>query len=98
MDSHWEKVKQNFKTRLAPSAYQLWIEPLQVSQSDSGEIILECPNPFFLHWVHNNYLTDIVREYQSIAGQLIQIKLGLIKVAPRQGYFTSKDATVIAES
>ena len=76
MDSHWEKVKQNFKTRLAPSAYQLWIEPLQVSPSDSGEIILECPNPFFLHWVHSNYLNEIIREYQRIAGQATQIKLG----------------------
>ena len=83
MDSHWETVKQNFKTRLTPSAYQLWIEPLQVSHANTNELILECPNPFFLHWVHNNYLTEIIREYQVIAGQLIQIKLGLIKSVPR---------------
>ena len=84
MDSHWEKVKQTFKTRLAPSAYQLWIEPLQVSQSDAEEIILQCPNSFFLHWIQNNYFTDIVREYQNIAGQLTQIKLNLMKVVPRR--------------
>jgi chromosomal replication initiator protein len=83
MDSHWETVKQNFKTRLATSAYQLWIDPLQASQGDSGELILECPNPFFLHWVHNNYLADIVREYQTITGKLIHVKLGLIKRGPR---------------
>jgi chromosomal replication initiator protein len=79
MDRHWEKIKQNFKTRLAASAYQLWIEPLRASQGDSGELILECPNPFFLHWVHNNYLADITCEYQAITGQLIQIRLGLMK-------------------
>jgi chromosomal replication initiator protein len=83
MDSHWEIVKQHFKSRLAPSAYQLWIEPLQANQGDSGELILECPNPFFLHWVHNNYLSDIVREYQVLAGNLLQIKLGLSKSEPR---------------
>jgi chromosomal replication initiator protein len=83
MDSHWEIVKQKFKTRLAASAYQLWIEPLQASPGESGELILECPNPFFLHWVHNNYVTDIAREYQSVTGHLIRIKLGLIKNAPR---------------
>jgi chromosomal replication initiator protein len=83
MDRHWEKIKQNFKTRLAASAYQLWIEPLRASQGDSGELILECPNPFFLHWVHNNYLTDITRAYQAITGQLIQIRLGLMKSVPR---------------
>ena len=84
MDSHWEKVKQNFKTRLAPSAYQLWIEPLQVSQGNSNELVLECPNPFFLHWVHSNYLPEIIQEFRNVAGQLIQIKLGLIKSRPRQ--------------
>jgi len=83
MDSHWETVKQNFKTRLAASAYQLWIEPLRASQGESGELILECPNPFFLHWVHNNYLTEIAREYQAITGDLIRIKLGLIKSVRR---------------
>jgi len=79
MDSHWEIVKQNFQTRLAASAYQLWIEPLQATQSDSGELILDCPNPFFLHWVHNNYLSDIAQEYQALTGRLIQVKLRLIK-------------------
>ena len=83
MDSHWEIVKQHFKSKLAASAYQLWIEPLQANQGDSGELILECPNPFFLHWVHNNYLTDIAREYQALAGGLNQIKLGLSKKPPR---------------
>ncbi len=38
MDSHWETVKQNFKTRLTPSAYQLWIEPLQVSHANTNEL------------------------------------------------------------
>ncbi len=47
MDSHWEKVKQNFKTRLAASAYQLWIEPLQATQGESGELILELSQPVF---------------------------------------------------
>ena len=79
MDSHWEKVKQNFQTQLAASAYQLWIEPLQATQSDSGELILECPNPFFLHWVHNNYLPYIAQEYRALTGRLIQIKLHLFK-------------------
>jgi chromosomal replication initiator protein len=83
MDRHWETVKHNFKTRLAASAYQLWIEPLRASQGDAGELILECPNPFFLHWVHNNYLTDIAHEYQTITGQIIQIRLGLMKSVTR---------------
>jgi chromosomal replication initiator protein len=83
MDRHWETVKHNFKTRLAASAYQLWIEPLRASQGDAGELILECPNPFFLHWVHNNYLTDIAHEYQAITGHIIQIKLGLMKSVTR---------------
>ncbi len=76
MDSHWELVKQTFQNRLSPSAYQLWIAPLQVAQGQAGEVILECPNPFFLHWVSSHYLADIVREYQALE-QGVQIKLRL---------------------
>jgi chromosomal replication initiator protein len=83
MDSQWEIVKQNFKTRLTSSAYQLWIEPLQVSPGNANELVLECPNPFFLHWVHTNYLPEIIREFQMITGQMLQIKLGLLKSGPR---------------
>ncbi len=83
MDSHWELVKEHFKSRLAPSAYQLWIAPLQANRGESGELILECPNPFFLHWIHTNYLTAITREYQALSGHLTQVKLGLSKNPPR---------------
>lgn len=83
MDSYWEEVKRVFKAKLAASAYQLWIDPLQASQGDSGELILECPNPFFLHWVHNNYLTDIEQQYHTLTGSLVQVKMRLLKAERR---------------
>lgn len=83
MDSHWEEVKKIFKAKLAASAYQLWIDPLQASQGDSGELILGCPNPFFLHWVQNNYFTDIEQEYQALTGSLSTIKIRLLKAERR---------------
>jgi len=90
MDSYWEEVKDIFKTKLAASAYQLWIDPLTASRGDSGELILECPNPFFLHWVQNNYLADIEREYEALSGSAIQVKMRLGKTPRRPDPGTDK--------
>ncbi len=79
MESHWEQVKQIFKEKLSASAYQLWIEPLQMSLSPEGEILLDCPNPFFLKWVENHYLAAIRREFQALGGDEPEVRLRLLK-------------------
>lgn len=79
MESHWEQVKQVFKVQLTASAFQLWIEPLQVSVSPAGDILLGCPNPFFLHWVENHYFPAIQQEIQARTGKATPVKLHLIK-------------------
>jgi chromosomal replication initiator protein len=81
MESHWEHVKEIFKERLSPSAYQLWIEPLQVSTSPEGELRLGCPNPFFLAWVESHYLADIQKEFQVLCGSQSRVVLHL---SPRE--------------
>ncbi|HAY23291.1 MAG TPA: chromosomal replication initiator protein DnaA [Desulfobacterales bacterium] len=83
MESYWEEVKHIFKGRLASSAYQLWIEPLQASFGNAGEFFLDCPNPFFLHWVRNHYLSDLEREYRLLTGGTTQIKLRLLKTSAK---------------
>jgi len=83
MESHWEQVKQIFKEKLSASAYQLWIEPLQVSLATEGEIRLGCPNQFFLKWVEQHYLQAIRREFQALGGSQYEVNLHLMKAEAR---------------
>jgi len=94
MESHWEQVKEIFKERLSASAYQLWIEPLQVSISPEGEIKLGCPNPFFLNWVQSHYLADIQREFQALCGAASTVTLHLCK-AERQTEAAAKTRQLV---
>ncbi len=77
MESQWEEVKRIFKERLPSSAYQLWIEPMHLTVSADGEILLGCPNPFFLRWVESHYLPDLRREFQALCGTAAIVNLKL---------------------
>lgn len=75
MESQWEQVKGIFKEKLSASAYQLWIEPLQATTGSGDELLLECPNSFFLRWVQTHYLADIQQEVQALCGPQVAVNL-----------------------
>lgn len=79
----WDSIKENLRARLTPTAYQLWIEPLQAVVGDQGECYLECPNAFFIHWIQSHYLTEIAKECERLTGQVPPLKLRLAPPAPK---------------
>lgn len=66
MQDIWEAVKKELKALLSPSAFALWIEPLQVHRESREELQLLCPNPFAWRWVTTHYLPHI----RQVLGQL----------------------------
>jgi chromosomal replication initiator protein len=57
MAATWSKIKEALKGRLPENLFRMWIEPLEAVRDDSeNEILLNCPNLFFLNWVREKYL------------------------------------------
>lgn len=83
MSGKWEAVKEGLKARLTPTVYQLWIEPLQAVAGEAGEYYLDCPNAFFVHWIQNHYLAEIVREWERQEGQTPLLKLRVAPAPPK---------------
>jgi chromosomal replication initiator protein len=56
MESPWPKIKEALQGRLPENLFRLWIEPLESARDSEKEILLNCPNLFFLNWIREKYL------------------------------------------
>jgi len=65
--NYWSKCADQLESELSQQQFNTWIRPLQ-SVEDAHSIRLMAPNQFVLNWVQNNYLNDITRYLQGIAG------------------------------
>jgi chromosomal replication initiator protein len=66
MDYLWDTIKEQLKDKIPDTQYRMWIDPLELIRSGDQELLLGCPNPFFLNWVKEKYYTLIVQIVQEI--------------------------------
>ena len=55
----WGLAKSNLAGMLPSGSYKTWIEPLKISRSGAGGLILAGPNPFFINWVKNHFYKEL---------------------------------------
>ena len=82
MDSIWQTIKERLKGEIPVNQYRMWIEPLDRVQSGDQELLLGCPNPFFLKWVMEKYYPTIVKMAMELNGNTPKVGLQVIS-APR---------------
>ena len=51
MESIWIQVKGELQAQLPENLFRMWIDPLDPAQVTEQEIVLHCPNLFFLNWI-----------------------------------------------
>ncbi|MGC1402900.1 MAG: DnaA/Hda family protein, partial [Thermodesulfobacteriota bacterium] len=82
MDSIWQTIKERLKGEIPVNQYRIWIEPLDRIQSGDQELLLGCPNPFFLKWVMEKYYPTIVKMALELNGNTPKVGLQ-VSTAPR---------------
>jgi len=60
----WIKAKQNLEASLLASNFRTWISPLLFEKTPT-EVIIRCPNPFFLNWVKGHYQRELEAALES---------------------------------
>jgi chromosomal replication initiator protein len=65
MDTLWQAIKEQLQIEIPDNTYRMWIEPLDLLPSGDQELLLGCPNPFFLNWVREKYYAAIVHAAQA---------------------------------
>jgi chromosomal replication initiator protein len=51
----WEKAAAYLRERLGETTFQTWIQPLEPSLKNEGELTLVAPDDFFKSWVEKHY-------------------------------------------
>jgi chromosomal replication initiator protein len=66
MNTFWQSIKERLKNEIPENQYRMWIEPLDPVQRSDQELLLACPNSFFLNWVKEKYYATMVQLAQAL--------------------------------
>jgi chromosomal replication initiator protein len=75
MDEFWKSIKEKLRSQIPENQYRIWIDPLGLIRSDERELLLGCPNPFFLNWVKDKYYAILVQAAQEMGPKSLHIAL-----------------------
>jgi chromosomal replication initiator protein len=81
MDNLWNTIKEQLKSKIPDTQYRMWIDPLEWIPSEDQEILLGCPNPFFLNWIKEKYYSLILQLMREI--EPTPLRIGLKISSPR---------------
>jgi len=73
METVWKSVKSTLKQRVPSHSFNMWIEPLKVTQIDESNWVASCPNFFSKKRVEGLYGAMIKKALQHVLGQDCQI-------------------------
>ena len=82
METVWKRVKSAIKQRVPAHSFNMWIEPLKVTQIDQNDWVVSCPNFFSKKRVEALYGTMIKKSLQRAMGQDCQISF---KISNKNG-------------
>jgi len=75
MGTSWQSIKQHISDDISETQYKYWIEPIKCLSVDENSMTLECPNPFFINWIRDNYLTNLKKIIKQHFGKEILLHL-----------------------
>lgn len=70
----WDTIKESLRKRLGENIYRLWIEPIQFTQFEGGDLYLKCPDRYFVAYVKQNffkYIEEDLKKASSDQGKVI---------------------------
>jgi chromosomal replication initiator protein len=73
METVWNKVKSTIKERIPSHSFNMWIEPLKVTQTNEIDWVISCPNFFSKKRVEGLYGAMIEKALQHALGKDCQI-------------------------
>src|SRR6185503_19909963 len=73
----WTDLAPELRERLGTERYDRWIAQLSVLSDGERELKLGAPNKFWLEWIENRYLKDIIAAVELRAGAAVQVTLGI---------------------
>jgi chromosomal replication initiator protein len=89
MSTAWASLKETLRLKMPAKSYSLWIQPITLVEQNGNDLLLGCPNRFFLNWVQENYARFMQEELQQISGDGSTFRFKVIsppKPAPQPSF------------
>lgn len=72
MQLFWEEVKSQIKKSIPEHSYRMWIDPVELLEYDTNNLMFSTPNEFFVRRLKENYLDVFEKEFLKI-GKSVKI-------------------------
>ena len=82
MEAAWNQVKVSIKEQIPIHSFKMWIEPIRFLSFKDKTITLSCPNNFSKKRLHDQYISLIETQINSISEKECKI---IVEVSGENG-------------
>jgi len=79
LNTLWQKIKERLAQTLPPNSFQIWIQPLVLLKTEEDQIVLGCPNSFFLEWVKRHFYHLLKEAWKQYAPEYNDIIFKIVR-------------------
>jgi chromosomal replication initiator protein len=76
----WAQAQLKIKEKIGSGSYDTWMKPVKASTLGESTLTLKVPNPFFIQWLEQHYLSFIKEAVREAA----QKEISVVFVSPNQ--------------
>ena len=77
----WDDVLSALKPQMNDESYELWLKPVKPVSFETGNLVVQVPNPFFTDWMRDHYQGQIEKLLQERIGQPVSLSFEVMKLA-----------------
>jgi chromosomal replication initiator protein len=78
MSTAWESLKEDLRLKLPAKNFSLWIQPITLVEQNGRDLLLGCPNRFFMNWVMENYAAFMEEGLRKVSGDGYTFRLKVV--------------------
>ncbi len=92
MDTLWEKVLEEVKTRMNPSSFTTWFAPTRQLVFQTNILWVAVPNQYFVNWLEEHYSDVILEILTTLTGTPTTIRFVINEELERSGNEISQES------
>lgn len=75
----WEDVLSALKPQMNDESYELWLKPVKPVSLETGNLVVQVPNPFFSDWMRDHYQAQIEKLLQERVGEPVLLSFQVLQ-------------------
>jgi chromosomal replication initiator protein len=73
MNTLWDKVLEQIKTRMNPSSFNTWFSPTKQLAFQDNTLRVAVPDKYFVNWLEEHYIDVVLEILRTLTGNSIEV-------------------------